>query len=366
MVEPEADPSGRNFSGIVSRQQAEALVKQGELEWLRLLPPEFGGADDPGNLVAVPKRVVREKRRIDEGSVRPLMEQGKVSKYTAEPLYEGTSFIPIAIKIQASEPGSFTATIGVWGAGLAAADKGRPARATDRPHAPKGPPPKGGGGAPEFKLVRSAPASAEKEGMGVVPFVVVGVLAVAGVGGWFVTRGDGGVKDGKKPLAVTDRPQAATEPSTATEPDPPAVKVFMTNRLDWLEEQGQLKKALQEAEEKLREYPKAGELRRRVEELRVKNGSTGPAGTDLGQEVDLAAGLIDQGRFAEAITRLDAVLEPDPPPDAIAGRAYFFRAFARARTGQKLDAQNDVESAAAAKFDPARCEELRKAIANMR
>lgn len=360
----EADASTRNYAGITTRDQAEKLVAQGALEWVQLLPAEFGGSDDPKNQVALPKGVAREKRRVDDGTIKALMDQGKVSKYTAEPVYEGASFIPVAIKIQASEPGSFSATVGVWGSGLAPA--GKPGGKLLGKQEPARPAPKGqlGGADKEFKLVRSAPAALDKsEGMGVAPLIIVGVLVLGGGAAWFATRGP--AKDDKKPpVAATDGPATTTDASTSTEEDPPAVKVFIANRLEWLEEQGNLQKAVQEAEEKLKEYPKAPGLQRKLEELRRKAGSPGPAGRDLGAELAEAGALVDQGRFADGIAKLDALLD-ESPPDIIAGPAYFARAVAYAKLGQKLEAQNDVESAAAAKFDPARCDQLRAMIGAM-
>jgi hypothetical protein len=42
-----------------------------------------------------------------------------VSRYSATPSYQGDSFVPIAIHVTASEPGSFTQIIKIWGDALA-------------------------------------------------------------------------------------------------------------------------------------------------------------------------------------------------------------------------------------------------------
>lgn len=42
-----AAPNGPDFSDINSEEEAEARLHSGELEKLFLLPPEFGGIDDP-------------------------------------------------------------------------------------------------------------------------------------------------------------------------------------------------------------------------------------------------------------------------------------------------------------------------------
>ena len=52
--------------------------------------------------------------------IRPLIEEGKVSSYTASPTYQGASFVPTAIDIAAFDPGAFTTSIDIWGEALTA------------------------------------------------------------------------------------------------------------------------------------------------------------------------------------------------------------------------------------------------------
>lgn len=84
-----------------------------------LMPLEFDGADVPQNVVYVPAGIAAEKARVDLEIVRPLITQGKITRYTATPEYQGRSFIPVAIRIVASSPGQFSATVNVWGAARA-------------------------------------------------------------------------------------------------------------------------------------------------------------------------------------------------------------------------------------------------------
>ena len=112
-------PHGPDFSEVDSQAKAEALFRRGELEKLLLMPLEFGGSDNPLNTLYVPIGVADIKAGIDNNIIAPLVADGKVSKYTASPEYQGESFIPIAIKIEASDPGSFTTTINIWGDALA-------------------------------------------------------------------------------------------------------------------------------------------------------------------------------------------------------------------------------------------------------
>lgn len=112
-------PHGPDFSAIDSREKAEALFRRGELEKLFLMPLEFGGDDDPHNTVFVPVGIAAVKEGIDQNVIAPLVEEGTVSRYTATPEYQGRSFIPIAIRVEASDPGQFSATIDIWGDALA-------------------------------------------------------------------------------------------------------------------------------------------------------------------------------------------------------------------------------------------------------
>jgi hypothetical protein len=111
-------PHGPDFSEIDSQAKAEELFRRGDLEKLFLLPLEFGGQDVPQNVLYVPIGVADIKSGIDDNVIGPLVSEGQVTQYTATPEYQGKSFIPIAIRIVASNPGQFTTTINIWGDAL--------------------------------------------------------------------------------------------------------------------------------------------------------------------------------------------------------------------------------------------------------
>ncbi|HKB05324.1 MAG TPA: hypothetical protein VKD90_24080 [Gemmataceae bacterium] len=113
-----ARPNGPDFSRIDSQAKAVAMYRKGDLEKLFLMPLEFGGQDIPDNTLYVPIGVAEVKAGIDLNVIRPLIEAEKVSQYTVEPEYQGESFIPIALKIRAWDPGEFTTTINIWGDAL--------------------------------------------------------------------------------------------------------------------------------------------------------------------------------------------------------------------------------------------------------
>src|SRR5579862_2932892 len=91
----------RDFSTIDSLEKAQALLNAGKLERLFLFPQEFGGQDDPRNVLYVPPGIAAIKQRIDS-MIQDLVNQGQVTKYEAVPEYKGDSFIPSKIKISAS------------------------------------------------------------------------------------------------------------------------------------------------------------------------------------------------------------------------------------------------------------------------
>ena len=118
-----APANGPDFSGIDSQAKAEELFRRGELEKLFLMPLEFGGEDIPPNTVYVPVGLAAIKNGIDHNVIGTLVKEGTVTSYTASPRYQGSSFIPIAIHIAASNPGDFTTTINIWGDALATGER---------------------------------------------------------------------------------------------------------------------------------------------------------------------------------------------------------------------------------------------------
>ena len=111
---------GPDYSHVDSREKAIALFQRGELVKLLLMPQDFGGTDVPLNVVYVPEFVVDVKAGIDMNVIMPMIQQGQIRHYAAQPRYEGASVVPTAIAITASDPGSFQTQIRIWGGTLAA------------------------------------------------------------------------------------------------------------------------------------------------------------------------------------------------------------------------------------------------------
>jgi hypothetical protein len=117
-MQPKAKPVGPDFSSVDTQEKAIALYRQGELEKLFLMPLEFGGEDGPNNTLYVPLGLADVKAGIDNNVIGPMVEAGRVTQYRTDPEYQGESFVPIAIKITAWDPGEFTTTINIWGDAL--------------------------------------------------------------------------------------------------------------------------------------------------------------------------------------------------------------------------------------------------------
>ena len=115
---------GPDFSHVKSAKKVAKLVRRGELERMLLLPSEFGGDEIPENIVYVPVGIRAVKEQIDLTVIRPLVAEGKATDYEAHPEYQGGSFIPIAIRIEASGPATFSTLINIWGEALERDDTG--------------------------------------------------------------------------------------------------------------------------------------------------------------------------------------------------------------------------------------------------
>lgn len=109
---------GPDFSDIHDLIKARRMMSEGTLEKVFLMPLEFGGRDTPANTLYVPVGIAQIKRNIDINQIGPLVEDGEISEYTAEPEYRGCSFVPMAIKIHAWGTRQFTTQINIWGEAL--------------------------------------------------------------------------------------------------------------------------------------------------------------------------------------------------------------------------------------------------------
>ncbi|HEY4372917.1 MAG TPA: hypothetical protein VGN52_13395 [Burkholderiales bacterium] len=111
-------PPGPDFSSVDTLAKAQELHRQGVLTPVFLMPPEFGGEDVAFNIVYVPPFAAEMKSHLDTNVIREMVAQGQATCYTAQPGYQGESFVPAFITVEASDPGSFRSVIRIWGEGL--------------------------------------------------------------------------------------------------------------------------------------------------------------------------------------------------------------------------------------------------------
>ena len=104
---------GPDFSHIDSNEKAEQEHAAGNLVKLYLMPLEFGGADNPMNVLYVPEFTTGLKARFDT-MIEAMLEDGKSLGYSASPEYKGSSFIPSAIVITVTGDASIEETIQIW------------------------------------------------------------------------------------------------------------------------------------------------------------------------------------------------------------------------------------------------------------
>src|ERR1700722_10864237 len=101
------EPQKLDLAAIHSRDKAEALHRARALQKLLLMPPEFGGDENPLNTIFVPPSIAKQKVEIDQQIIGPLIKAAKVTKYSVKPEYEGASVIPISLTITVSDPETY-------------------------------------------------------------------------------------------------------------------------------------------------------------------------------------------------------------------------------------------------------------------
>lgn len=109
--------SDQGWAAIQSMEAAVAAHERGELEPLLLLPSQFGGDDDPLNVVFVPKGFVSIRDQTITDSMGRLIADGIVNSFTCEPEYDGDSFVPVRLRMRAwhtDKPGGVNAVLEIW------------------------------------------------------------------------------------------------------------------------------------------------------------------------------------------------------------------------------------------------------------
>ncbi|OKL49331.1 hypothetical protein BM477_04960 [Boudabousia marimammalium] len=112
-------PQGPDFSDIKSLEDARTAAKSGRLRAIFIVPQLLGGVENPANVLYVPDSVAGLKDRADD-AVFAAAQAGKVARYECTPQYEGDSFVPVALQIEALDSAGNAVVshrIGIWGTG---------------------------------------------------------------------------------------------------------------------------------------------------------------------------------------------------------------------------------------------------------
>jgi tetratricopeptide (TPR) repeat protein len=205
---------------------------------------------------------------------------------------------------------------------------------------------------PDFRVIRSAPQP--DAGPSLMPLVLLVLIIALGVGGYMYSQRSDAPADGK-----TDT-KAGTGTSTGTSaPTGDPAPDFIMERVGFYENEQQLERALEYAQEKLATYPNAPNLRAKITELRGKLGLDVLANPEDG--LRQVAQRISAGQHAEAVDTLTLLLGGELT-EAQQGRAFFLLATAQANLGNTEDARSALSSAADSGYDPAQVKALEEQL----
>ena len=111
---PPAPPSldlrreGADFSDITTPEEVEAAVASGRLERFYMLSPQFGGPEDPMNMLTGPPGVVEARDWMDDQISAVLQRGGQVSADVQIGNDDGGSRVPRSVTYGLGDAGTHT------------------------------------------------------------------------------------------------------------------------------------------------------------------------------------------------------------------------------------------------------------------
>lgn len=105
-----------DFSQVLTIEDAERLVAEGELVPIHLFPTELGGPDVAENIAYVTPLAAATQLRIIV-SLKRMMRDNSIDKMEVRPSYKGDSIVPSRITVKArhsTKDSGFQPIIGVW------------------------------------------------------------------------------------------------------------------------------------------------------------------------------------------------------------------------------------------------------------
>lgn len=203
----------------------------------------------------------------------------------------------------------------------------------------------------DFRVIRSAPPP--ESGPNLAPIIILVAVIGIGVGGYLFTQRE-------KTTGTTKTTTTTTTTGTAT----PATEVatvapdFVMEKITFYENEGQFERALKYAQEKLKDYPTASDLKAKINQLRSKLGLDTLANPDEGlRQVTLR---VQARQFTEGLESVTALIDGATLTDAQKARAYFLMAVCHANLGNTLDAKNALTGAEELGHSASECAALRE------
>ena len=89
---------GPDYSDITTVEAAREAARTGKLRAVFQTPVMCGGQETPENVLYVPAAAAELKERADD-SVVAAAQRGTVCGYECLPAYEGTSIVPVSLRI---------------------------------------------------------------------------------------------------------------------------------------------------------------------------------------------------------------------------------------------------------------------------
>lgn len=202
----------------------------------------------------------------------------------------------------------------------------------------------------DFRVIRSAPPP--ESGPNLMPIVVLVAVIGVGVAGYLFTQ-----REKKDAATTTTTTTTGTGTSTSTTEAPTAAPDFVIDKIAFYKNEGQFERALKYAQEKLKEYPNASDLKAEIAQLRSKLGLDSLANPDEGLRQITAR--VQAKQFTEALESVTALMDGATLTEPQSARAYFLMAVCHANLGNSLDAANAVKAAEDLGHSASECAALR-------
>lgn len=104
-----------DFSKVLNDDMVSEFIKSGQLKWVYIIAPIFGGSKERGNQIVVTPEAAEEKQAIDEELVSFLEKGISVENFHIDFKYKEKSVVPSKMIITAIiDKKSYNKVIEIW------------------------------------------------------------------------------------------------------------------------------------------------------------------------------------------------------------------------------------------------------------